>query len=169
MLYMVIFILLIPMIYHLHVQLVELTGGAVAPGVLVPEAGGDLKVLVKARGHQQLLELLGSLRQGVEFPGMLPAGYQVVPGPLGGGGGEDGSGDLQKALLPHGLAQGGDHVAAQHDVLFDLRIAQIQVAVLQAKGLVRLLAAVDLEGQLDRKSTRLNSSHLKLSRMPSSA
>ena len=37
---------------HLHVQLVELAGGAVAPGVLVPEAGGDLEVLVKAGGHQ---------------------------------------------------------------------------------------------------------------------
>ena len=36
---------------HLHVQLVELAGGAVAPGVLVPEAGGDLEILVDSGGH----------------------------------------------------------------------------------------------------------------------
>src|SRR5699024_9168851 len=88
---------------HLHVQLVELAGGAVAAGVLVPEAGGDLEVLVEAGGHQQLLELLGGLGQGVELAGVLAAGHQVVPGPLGGGGGEDGGGDLQEAVVDHGL------------------------------------------------------------------
>ena len=35
---------------HLHVQLIEFAGGAVAPGVLVPEAGGDLEVAVEACG-----------------------------------------------------------------------------------------------------------------------
>lgn len=59
---------------HLHVQLVKLTGGAVRPGVLVPEAGGDLEVPVKAGGHQQLLELLGRLRQGIELSGWFRAG-----------------------------------------------------------------------------------------------
>ena len=37
---------------HLHIQLVELAGSAVGPGVLIPEAGGNLEVAVKARGHQ---------------------------------------------------------------------------------------------------------------------
>ena len=83
---------------HLHVQLVELAGGAVAPGVLVPEAGGNLEVPVKPRGHQQLLELLRRLGQSVELAGVLPSGHQVIPGALGGGGGEDGGGDLQEAL-----------------------------------------------------------------------
>ena len=133
---------------HLHIQLVELAGGAVAPGVLVPEAGGDLEVLVKAGGHQQLLELLGRLGQGVEFPRVLPGGHQVVPGPLGGGGGEDGGGDLQKALVLHGPAQGGHHLAAQDDLLLHLGVAQVQVAVLQALALVRVLGEIHLEGQL---------------------
>ena len=41
----------------------------------------------------------------------------------------------------------------------------------QMKDLLKSLYAVDLSGGriADRKSTRLNSSHLKLSRMPSSA
>ena len=67
---------------HLHIQLIELAGGAVGPGVLVPEAGGDLEVPVKAGGHQQLLELLGRLGQGVELAGVLPGGHQIVPGAL---------------------------------------------------------------------------------------
>ena len=51
-------------------------------------------------------------------------------------------------MLGHGLAQGGHHVAAHDDVLLHLGVAQVKVAVLQAQRLVRLLGAVDLEGQL---------------------
>ena len=35
--------------------------------------------------------------------------------------------------------------------------------------LVSLVSRAQVSGRVDRKSTRLNSSHLKLSRMPSSA
>ena len=133
---------------HLHVQLVELAGGAVRPGVLVPEAGGDLEVPVKAGGHQQLLELLGGLGQGVELAGVVPGGHQIVPGALRGGGRQDGGGDLQEAVLRHGLPQGGHHAAAEDDVVLHLRIPQVQIAVFQAGGLIGLPAAVDGEGQL---------------------
>ena len=51
-------------------------------------------------------------------------------------------------MLGHGLAQGGHHLAAQDDVGLDLRVAQVQVAVLEAGGLVGLPAAVDGEGEL---------------------
>ena len=71
---------------HLHIQLIELAGGAVRAGVLVTEAGGNLEVAVEAGGHQQLLELLGSLRQRVELAGVVPGGHQIVTGTLGGGG-----------------------------------------------------------------------------------
>ena len=133
---------------HLHVQLVKLTGGAVRPGVLVPEAGGDLEVPVKAGGHQQLLELLGRLGQGIELSGVVPGGHQIVPGTLRGGGGQDGGGDLQKAMLCHGLPQGGHYLAPEDDVVLHRRVPQVQIAVLQAGGLVGLPAAVDGEGQL---------------------
>ena len=132
---------------HLHVQLVELAGAAVTAGVLVAEAGGDLEIAVKARGHQQLLELLGRLGQRVELAGMLAGGHQIVPRALGGGGGEDGSGDLQKAVLHHGGAEGGHHLAAQDDVALHGGVAQVEIAVLQPLGLVGLAAAVDLKGQ----------------------
>ena len=133
---------------HLHVQLVKLTGGAVRPGVLVPKAGGDLEVPVKAGGHQQLLELLGCLRQGIELSGVVPGGHQIVPGTLRGGGGQDGGGDLQEAMLCHGLPQGGHYLAPEDDVVLHRRVPQVQIAVLQAGGLVGLPAAVDGERQL---------------------
>ena len=132
---------------HFHIQLIELAGAAVAAGVLIPEAGRDLEIPVKAGGHQQLLELLGCLRQCVELAGMLPGGYQVIPGALGGGGRQNGGGDLQKAMLGHGGAQGGHHLAAQDDVVFHSRIPQVQIPVFQPLGFVSLPAAVDFKGQ----------------------
>ena len=83
---------------HLHIQLIELAGRTVAAGVLVPEAGGNLEIAVKAGGHQQLLELLGRLRQRIEFAGMLPGRHQIVTGAFRGGGGQDGGGDFHEAL-----------------------------------------------------------------------
>ena len=50
---------------HLEVELGEL-GLAVAAQVLVAEAARDLEVAVDAGDHQQLLELLRALRQGVD-------------------------------------------------------------------------------------------------------
>ena len=67
---------------HLHIQLIELTGAAVAAGVLVAEAGCDLEIAVKAGGHQKLLELLGRLGQGIELAGMLACRHQIVAGAL---------------------------------------------------------------------------------------
>ena len=110
---------------HLHVELVELAGGAVAAGVLVPKAGGDLEVAVKAGGHQKLLELLRGLGQGVELAGVLSRGHQIVTRALGAGGREDGGGDLQEAVLGHGLAQGRHDVAAEDDVLLDGGISEV--------------------------------------------
>ena len=133
---------------HLHIQLIELAGGTVAPGVLVPEAGGDLEIAVKAGGHQQLLELLGSLGQSVELARMFPGRHQVIPSALGGGSGEDGGGDLQESLSLHGPAQLGDHPAAQHDIAAHGGVAQIQIAVLQPGILAGVPGVVDFKGQL---------------------
>ena len=133
---------------HLHIQLIEFAGGAVGTGVLVPEAGGNLEVTVKAGGHQQLLELLGRLGQSVELAGVVPGGNQIVPGALRGGSGEDGGGDLQKSLLGHQPPQLGHHLTAQDDVGLHGGVAQVEEAVFQAGVLVGVLALVDLKGQL---------------------
>ena len=128
--------------------MIEFAGGAVGPGILVPEAGGDLKVAVEAGGHQELFELLGRLRQGIELTRMVSGRHQIIPGPLGGGGGEDRGGDLQEAVIGHGLAQGRHHLTAQHDVALYSGIPEVQVAVLESGGLIRLAAAVDRKGEL---------------------
>ena len=133
---------------HLHVELIELAGGAVAARVLIPEAGGDLEIAVKAGGHEKLFELLGRLGQGVELAGVLSRRDQVVARTLGTGGREDGRRDLQEAVLGHGLAQGRHDVAAEDNILFDCGIAQIKIAVLEALSLIGLTAAVDFKGQL---------------------
>ena len=79
---------------------------------------------------------------------MLPGGHQIVPGPLRGGGGEDGGGDLQEALVEHGGPEGGHHLAPEDDVVFHLGVAQVEIAVLEPGRLVGLPGAVDGEGQL---------------------
>ncbi len=133
---------------HLHIQLIKLTGRAVASGILVSEAWSYLEIPVKAGGHQQLLELLGGLRQGVELTRVLAGGDKIVPRTLWGGGCKYRGGYLKKAVLRHGLPQGGDHVATQDYILLHGGVSQIEIPVLQAHGLVRLAAAVYLKGQL---------------------
>ena len=133
---------------HFHIELIELAGAAVAACVLVAEAGSDLEIAVKAGGHEQLLELLRGLRQGVELAGMLSGGNKVVARALRAGGREDGGRDLKEIMVHHSLADGGDDIAAQDDVALDSGVAQVEIAVLQALRLVGVAAAVDLERQL---------------------
>ena len=67
---------------HLEVELGELRL-AVAAQVLVAEAAGDLEVAVDARDHQELLELLGALRQGVDAARLEARRDDEVAGALG--------------------------------------------------------------------------------------
>src|SRR4029453_16608792 len=60
-------------------------GGAGGPAVLGAEARGDLEVPVEAGHHQQLLELLGGLRQRVELAGVHAGRHQIVSGAPPGG------------------------------------------------------------------------------------
>src|ERR671916_751426 len=104
-----------------------------------------LKVALEARDHQELLELLGGLRQGVELAGVE----------AGGGGGVAGTprrrGWQQRRLylpqvapvpkIPHVL----DEPLAEKDVVAHLLPAKVQVAVLQAQGFVDGAVALYLE------------------------
>ena len=133
---------------HLHIELIELAGAAVAAGVLIAEARRDLEVAVEARGHQQLLELLRGLRQGIELAGVLSRGNEIVARAFGAGGRQDRGRDLEEVMLHHRLAQRRDDVAAQDDVVLDRRVAEVEIAVFQALRLVGVAAAVDLKRQL---------------------
>ena len=63
---------------QLDIELIELSGTSVGPGIFVSEAGSNLEVAIEARGHQKLLELLRSLRQGVELSRMQATRDQKV-------------------------------------------------------------------------------------------
>ena len=84
---------------HLDVELIEFAGRAVGAGILVAKAGRDLEVAVEAGDHDQLLELLRRLRQGVEFAGMEARRHQDSRArPSGRGGGQDRRLELEEAL-----------------------------------------------------------------------
>ena len=132
---------------HLQIDLRELKL-AVGAEILVAEAAGDLEVAVEAADHEDLLEDLRRLRQGVELAGMDAAGNEEVAGALGCGLGEDGGLDLEKALLAERLADGEGDVVAQTKVTLHLGAAKVDVAILEAGFFV-------LDGFFRRRERRL--------------
>ncbi len=133
---------------HLQVELVELTRRTIGAGVLVAEAGRDLEVAVEARDHDQLLELLRRLRQGVELAGMHARGDEEVARALGRRGGQDGGLELEKARVAHAPADRGDDLVAEHDVPVQRLAAQIQEAIGEAQVLRVVGLAEHGDGQL---------------------
>ena len=108
---------------HLKIQLIKFTWRPVGSGILIPEAGSDLEVFIKARYHQELLILLRRLGQGVEFSFMSAGGHDVISGPLRRGRTQDRRLDLQKAHLRHLLTQKTDHLGAENDIVFYLAVS----------------------------------------------
>src|SRR4029077_7732633 len=97
---------------HLEVELGELRL-AVTPEVLVPEAPGDLEIAVDTCDHQQLLELLGALRQGINRARLEPRGDDEVPGALCRRLDEVLRLDLDEAVRVMDLADGLDEAAPE--------------------------------------------------------
>ncbi len=93
---------------HLEVELGEL-GLAVAAQVLVAVAAGDLEVAVDAGDHQQLLELLRALRQGVDAARLEAARDDEVAGALGRALDQGRRLDLDEAVRVVDLADRLDH------------------------------------------------------------
>ncbi len=129
---------------HLHVQLGELRL-AVGTQVFVAKAAGDLEVALVAGDHEQLLELLRALRQGVELAGVDAAGNQVVARAFGGALEQDGRLDFDEVTRAQEVANELHGVVAQHEVALHALAAQVEVAVAQAGGLVYRVVAVDQE------------------------
>ena len=130
---------------HFHVHLIEFAGTAVCTGILVAEAGGDLEVTVKTGDHQQLFELLGSLRQSVELARMQTGGNQIVTGTFGAAGSQNGGLEFVETVFGHVTAHFSDDLAAEHDVVVKLFAAQVEEAVFQTHGFGGLIVFGDLE------------------------
>jgi len=116
---------------HLDVKLCEL-GLAIGPEVLVAVAAGDLVVLLHACHHEQLLEQLRRLRQGVPRPRRKAGGHQEVAGTLGSRVRQRGSLDLEEVVALEHAARGLVDLGAQHHRLTLARATQVEVAVLEA-------------------------------------
>jgi len=63
---------------HLDIELIEFAGAAIGARILVAETGRDLEITVETRHHDELLELLRRLRQGIEFARMQPGRNQKI-------------------------------------------------------------------------------------------
>ena len=131
---------------HLDVELGEL-GLAVGAGVLVAEAARDLVVALEAAHHQQLLEQLGRLRQGVERPGLDARGNQVVARALRRRARQVRGLDLEEVPLVQDLAHRGDRLVAQRDGALERLAPEVERAVLEAQALVHLIALVERKGR----------------------
>ena len=139
---------------HLDVDLGEL-GLPVSSQVLVPEAAGHLHVAVVAGDHQDLLVDLGTLRQGVEAPGVHSTGDQVVASSLGRTAAQHRGLDLEKSVLVEVVACRLGHLVPQHEVLLKLIPAEIQKTVFQPQFLVGQLDG----GRFERRRLALAEDH----------
>ena len=132
---------------HLQVELVELTGRTVGARILVAEAGRDLEVAVEARDHDQLLELLRRLRQGVELARMHARRHQEVARALRRRRGEDRRLELEEAGVTHTAPDRADDLIAQQDILVQRLAPQVQEAVLETQVLGIFRIAEHRDGQ----------------------
>ena len=131
---------------HLDVELGELRL-AVGAEVFVPVAARDLVVPLHAADHEQLLEQLRRLRQGVPGAGLEPGRDQEVAGAFRGGAGHRRRLDLDEVLVVQHLAGGAADLAAQPHGRGRAAAAQVQVAVLEADLLADVDPVVDRERQ----------------------
>ena len=131
---------------HLEVELCVF-GLTVGSEVLVAQAAGDLEVALEPRDHQQLLELLRRLRQGVEVARLHTARHEVVPRALRRRRRQQRRLDLREAALREEVADELDHAMAHHDVLVHRLAAEVEVTVLQPQKLLHLSLLDDVEGR----------------------
>ncbi len=131
---------------HLQVELRELRL-PVRAQVLVAVAAGDLEVALESGHHQQLLELLRRLRQGVEAARVDAAGHQVVARTLRRRVGQHGRLDLDELAVRQELSDVGDDPVAHDDVVVQPLAPEVQVAVLEPRRLADLRVLVDVEGR----------------------
>ena len=130
---------------HFAVDLREL-GLAVGAQVLVAEAAHDLEILVVAGDHQQLLERLRRLGQGVELVGRHAARHDEVARSFGRRTHQAGGFDLEESLVGEEAADLLGHLVAQNHVALQGRTPQVEVAVLHAQVVAAVRDLFDGEG-----------------------
>ncbi len=121
---------------HFKVDLGEF-GLAIGAQIFVAEAADDLKIFIEARDHQNLLEQLRRLRQGVKHAGLDAAGDEIIAGAFGGGAGHERGFDFEEALGCEVVADGERDFVTQFDIGLHGVAAQVDVTIFQAHLFVR--------------------------------
>ena len=139
---------------HLDVELGELRL-TVGTEVLIAITTRDLVVTLHAGDHEQLLEQLRTLGQGVPGAGPQTSRHQEVAGTLRGRAGQGGRLDLDEVSFGQDHPRGLVHFAAQANRRRRARAAKVEVAVLEPGLFADGDALVDLERQGGRRAQDL--------------
>ena len=131
---------------HLAVDLREL-GLAVGAQILVAEAAHDLEISVVTGYHEQLLERLRRLGQGVELVGVHAARDDEVARTLGRGPDQIGGFDFEEPFRVEEAADLLRHLVPQDHVALQRRTPQVEVAVFHAQVVAAVGDLLDGEGR----------------------
>ena len=131
---------------HFAVDLCEF-GLTVGAQVLVAEAAHDLEIFVVSGHHQQLLEGLRRLGQGIELVGTHAAGNHEVAGAFGRRVDQIGGFDFEEALRVEEAADLLCHLVPQDHVALQGRTPQVEIAVFHAQVVAAVRRLLDGEGR----------------------
>jgi hypothetical protein len=120
---------------------------SVRPEILIPETLDNLKIPLKPRDHEKLLEKLWGLRQGIEFTGIDSAGNEIVPSPFGGAAGKKGGLDFEKTLIHEIGPCSSHHLMPLDQPLMHGTTAQIEITILQPNRFPRVDFILDGKGE----------------------
>jgi hypothetical protein len=113
--------------------------------VLVAKTACDLKVLLEARHHQDLLEELGRLGQRVPLAAVDAGGHQEIARAFGRRPGQHRRFDLEESALVEHLPHPERDLVAEHEVLQHRRPPQVEIPVLEPELFGRVGAILDDE------------------------
>ena len=131
---------------HFAVDLCEF-GLTVGAQVLVAEAAHDLEIFVVSGHHEQLLEGLRRLGQGIELVGTHAAGNHEVAGAFGRRVDQIGGFDFEEALRVEEAADLLRHLVPQDHVALQGRTPQVEIAVFHAQVVAAVRRLLDGEGR----------------------
>ena len=133
---------------HLAVYLRELRL-AVGPQILVAKTFRNLEIAVEARHHQQLLQCLRRLRQGIELSGIHARRHDEVACSLGCRTDEDRCLNLDKLACVEEVAYENRHTVAKLKILAHRRTAQVEVSVFHSEFVAAVRLVFDCEWRRD--------------------
>ena len=117
---------------ELHIDLGEFRL-PVSAQVFITETFDNLEISVHARYHQHLFEQLRRLGQGIEAPGIYPAGNKIVPGTFRSRAGKNRGLDFEKIVVAQICTHRLGRLVTHDKLVSHFRTSQVKIAVLQTQ------------------------------------